>query len=46
MYEEELAQGNIEYDIPPTPPLARANIHLDNSNVQDISEEKWEEGID
>jgi hypothetical protein len=41
-----MAMGTIEYDRPPTPPLARTNIHLEASNVIDIEEEKWEEGID
>ena len=41
-----MALGTIEYDRPPTPPLARANIYLESSNVIDIEEEKWEDGID
>lgn len=38
--------GNVDYDRPPTPPLARTNIYLEASNVINIEEEKWEDGID
>ena len=41
-----MALGIIEYDRPPTPPLARANIYLESTNTVDIEEEKWDEGMD
>jgi hypothetical protein len=41
-----MAMGNVDYDRPPTPPLARTNIYLEASNVINIEEEKWEDGID
>ena len=46
VYEEELACGQVEYDRPPTPPLASANINLEDETVQDIGDERWEEGVD
>lgn len=41
-----MALGVIEYDRPPTPPLARANIFIEPSGTVDIEEEKWDDGMD
>lgn len=37
---------DIEYDRPPTPPLASMNVFLEEVELQDIGEENFDEGTD
>ena len=41
-----MVEEDIEFEIPPTPPLASANINLQNNGQLDVGEENFAEGTD